>query len=35
MGLGIKRWLRAWKIELIEKQNEHWQDLWPMLAASP
>jgi putative endonuclease len=31
----LKRWLRAWKIELIEKQNEHWQDLWPMLAGSP
>ena len=29
----LKRWARAWKIELIEKANENWDDLWPMLAA--
>ena len=29
----LKRWQRAWKIELIEKQNEDWHDLWPSLAA--
>ena len=29
----LKRWARAWKIELIEKQHEDWNDLWPMLAA--
>ena len=28
----MKRWVRAWKIELIEKQNEDWHDLWPALA---
>jgi putative endonuclease len=28
----IKRWLRKWKIELIEKQNEDWHDLWPSIA---
>jgi putative endonuclease len=25
----IKKWNRAWKIELIEKTNSTWQDLWP------
>jgi putative endonuclease len=29
----MKRWVRAWKIELIEKQNEDWHDLWPTLGA--
>jgi len=24
----IKRWNRAWKIELIEKKNPDWRDLW-------
>ena len=24
----IKNWKRQWKIELIEKQNPHWQDLY-------
>ena len=24
----IKKWSRAWKIELIEKTNPAWQDLW-------
>jgi len=24
----LKRWRRAWKIELIEKENPHWNDLW-------
>jgi putative endonuclease len=27
----IKKWNRAWKIELIEKQNPEWRDLWPSL----
>ena len=34
----IKRWRRAWKLELIEAQNPDWQDLWPALfgaAAGP
>jgi len=24
----LKRWRRAWKIELIEKENPEWRDLW-------
>ncbi len=24
----LKKWNRAWKIELIEKQNPAWRDLW-------
>jgi putative endonuclease len=28
----LKRWHRAWKIELIEKDNQDWSDLWPALA---
>ncbi|MFQ5779372.1 MAG: GIY-YIG nuclease family protein [Nitrospiria bacterium] len=24
----IKKWSRAWKLELIEKQNPDWRDLW-------
>jgi len=28
----LKRWHRAWKIELIEKENRNWRDLWPELA---
>ncbi len=27
----LKRWLRAWKIELIEARNPDWKDLWPAL----
>ena len=30
----MKRWLRSWKLELIEKNNPHWRDLWPELAAN-
>ena len=29
---SIKRWRRAWKIEMIEKQNPDWRDLWPDIA---
>jgi putative endonuclease len=25
----IKKWRRAWKIELIEKENPDWKDLYP------
>jgi putative endonuclease len=25
----MKVWKRAWKIELIEKDNPQWRDLWP------
>jgi len=24
----INKWKRAWKLELIEKQNSDWRDLW-------
>lgn len=24
----IKKWNRAWKLELIEKENAGWRDLW-------
>jgi putative endonuclease len=24
----LKKWNRAWKIELIEKSNPEWRDLW-------
>jgi putative endonuclease len=27
----IKKWQRAWKIKLIEKENPTWQDLYPRL----
>ncbi|HEV8714336.1 MAG TPA: GIY-YIG nuclease family protein [Candidatus Binatia bacterium] len=28
----LKKWNRAWKIELIEKTNLTWKDLWPEIA---
>ncbi|MHB8809100.1 MAG: GIY-YIG nuclease family protein [Desulfobulbaceae bacterium] len=28
----IKKWNRAWKIEMIEKQNLEWTDLWPQIS---
>ena len=28
----MKKWQRAWKIELIEKSNPNWNDLWPEIA---
>ena len=28
----IKEWKRAWKIQLIEKDNPHWIDLYPTIA---
>lgn len=30
----IKKWNRAWKIDLIEQDNPDWQDLWPQIAGS-
>lgn len=24
----IKKWNRQWKLNLIEKENPHWRDLW-------
>lgn len=29
----IKKWNRAWKIELIQKENPRWQDLYPTLVS--
>jgi putative endonuclease len=28
----MKRWRREWKIQLVERQNEDWHDLWPSIA---
>ena len=28
----IKQWKRAWKIQLIERDNPHWIDLYPSLS---
>jgi putative endonuclease len=28
---SMKRWPRAWKINLIERDNPHWDDLYPSL----
>jgi len=27
----LKKWRRAWKIDLIEQINPYWRDLWPDL----
>jgi putative endonuclease len=27
----IKKWNRAWKIDLIEESNPGWRDLWPTI----
>ncbi len=29
----LKKWKRAWKIELIEEKNPNWSDLYPSLIA--
>jgi len=29
----LKRWNRAWKIELLERENPQWVDLWPTIIA--
>jgi putative endonuclease len=29
----LKKWNRAWKIELIEKSNPNWVDLYPSIAS--
>lgn len=31
----IKKWRRAWKIELIEAMNPYWNDLWTGISGSP
>jgi putative endonuclease len=28
----IREWRRAWKIQLIERDNPHWIDLYPSLS---
>jgi putative endonuclease len=28
----MKKWNRAWKLRLIEKQNPEWRDLWEEIA---
>jgi putative endonuclease len=27
----MKEWPRAWKVNLIERTNPHWEDLYPSL----
>jgi putative endonuclease len=29
----IKKWRRAWKIDLIENENSNWRDLYPEILA--
>jgi putative endonuclease len=31
----LKHWVRQWKINLIERENPHWLDLYPTLLALP
>ncbi|MGV7213193.1 GIY-YIG nuclease family protein [Bradyrhizobium sp. UFLA05-112] len=31
----LKKWKRAWKIALIEKDNPDWNDLYPGIAGPP
>ena len=30
----LKKWARAWKIQLIEERNPEWRDLWPEINGS-
>ncbi len=30
----LKKWSRAWKIQLIEQENPNWDDLYPAIASS-
>ena len=32
---SLKRYRRDWKINLIEQENPHWEDLYPKLRALP
>lgn len=32
---SLKRYLRQWKIELVEKDNPNWIDLWESIRAGP
>jgi putative endonuclease len=29
----LKKWQREWKVELIEKQNPQWIDLYPQISS--
>lgn len=31
----LKKWMRDWKIALIEKDNPDWNDLYPEIAGAP
>jgi putative endonuclease len=31
----IKKWRRAWKLELIERDNPQWADLYELFVGSP
>jgi putative endonuclease len=31
----LKHWVRQWKINLIERDNPHWSDLYPALRTLP
>ncbi|SFH79693.1 GIY-YIG nuclease family protein [Bradyrhizobium sp. Gha] len=31
----LKKWNRAWKVRLIEKDNPNWDDLYPGIAGPP
>jgi len=30
----IKKWRRSWKLEMIERENPHWRDLYESIAGS-
>jgi putative endonuclease len=30
----LKKWRRAWKLDLIERRNPTWKSLWPEIAGS-
>ncbi len=32
---AVKKWRRAWKLELIEKSNPGWRDLYPEITGFP
>jgi len=32
---AIKKWRRQWKLDLIEKHNPDWRDLYPDVSGSP
>ena len=32
---SLKRYVRQWKINLIQRENPHWVDLYPALLALP